>query len=144
IFGGYLASKMKADLFALSGEFEGGSVGAYVNYLHGGWMLSGVIKADFLDFDWQATSLGLQAKTDVTTVGGRIEAAYKHRFGDTGWIEPYANLTYAESSWDKFDVLATTFDLDGNNSLLGRIGLRVGADVKAANSTFKIFAGAGI
>ena len=106
--------------------------------------MSGVLKADFLNFDWRAPGLGLEAETDVNTFGGRIEATYKHKFNASGWLQPYANLTYARSSWDEFDVLATTFDLGGNDSLLGRVGLRIGADIREGGSTFNIFAGAGV
>ena len=131
VFGGLLQSSVTPDAIAVSGEYEGGSVGAYAAYVQGGFSLSGVVKADFLDFDWKAPALGLDASSEVETYGGRLEAAYKHLLGYSGsWLQPYANVTFANSSWDQFSVLATTFAIDDNESLLGRAGLRLGSDLK--------------
>lgn len=146
VFGGLLSSSVSPDEVPVSGDFDGGSVGAYAAYVDGGLKLSAVVKADFLDFDWRANALGLNASTNADTYGGRIEAAYKHQLEySAAWLEPYANLTYANSSWDDFTVLATTFAIGENESLLGRAGARFGTDVKYGENQFaKVFAGAGI
>jgi outer membrane autotransporter protein len=146
-FGGFLNSNVSPDTVPVRGEFEGGTVGVYASYMQGGLMLSSVVKADLLDFDWRAQvpSQDLKASSHVDTFGWRLEAAYKQFLTPGGaWFEPYANLTYAKSNWDQFTVLATTFAIDDNDSLLGRLGLRVGADVRGNQSLFKVFAGAGV
>jgi outer membrane autotransporter protein len=145
VFGGFLNSLVSADGVPVSGKFEGGTFGVYGSYLNGGFSLSASLKADLLNFDWKAPSLNLDASADVKTFGGRVEAAYKHVVGGHSWMEPYANLTYAQSHWDEFTVLATTFDIDDNQSLLGRAGLRVGTDVHNSTSQLiKVFAGVGV
>lgn len=77
IFGGFLDSAVRPDAVAVSGDYHGGMIGAYASYLHGGFSLNAVVKADFLDFDWTAPTLALEADADVETFGGRIEVAYK-------------------------------------------------------------------
>jgi outer membrane autotransporter protein len=130
---------------SVTGKYNGGTVGAYGNYIHGGFILTGVVKVDLLGFDWQAPVLGLATTAGVDTVGARVEAAYKHLvIGRSGWLEPFGNLTYAKSSWDQFSVLATTFDLNGNESLLGRLGMRVGSDVGGGPVALKVYAGVGV
>jgi outer membrane autotransporter protein len=112
--------------------------------MNGGFMLTGVLKADLLGFDWTAPSIGT-ASADVNTIGGRVEAAYKHFImGGSGWLEPFGNITHASSDWDQFSVLATTFDLSGNQSTLGRLGMRVGADVGGGQTALKVYAGASV
>lgn len=144
LFGGYLSSSIDPDAVAVSGDYEGGTIGAYGSYLWQGLTLSAVAKVDLLKFDWDSSSLDITESADVDTWGGRIEAAYKIALGEAPWLEPYGNLTYAHSSWDSFSVLDTEFDLDGNESLVGRLGLRIGADFYGESEYAKIFAGAGV
>jgi outer membrane autotransporter protein len=145
MFGGFLNSSISPETISLSADFEGGTVGGYAAYVRDGLTLSALAKVDFLDLDWKAHALNLDASTDVNTIGGRIEAAYKHPFLSGGsWLEPYANVTYAQSSWDQFSVLATTFAIDDNDSMLGRFGLRIGGDVRGPTNLARLFVGAGM
>ncbi len=146
VFGGWLDSTISPHAISLRGRYEGGTVGAYASYMQGGLMLSAVLNANLLDFDWRASALDLKANSGVDTLGGRIEATYKlyPSVGGAAWLQPYANLAYARSSWDQFSVLATTFAIQDNESLLGRLGLRVGADVRTGQSLLNVFAGAGV
>jgi len=144
LFGGYLSSTLSPDAVAVSGDYEGGTVGAYGSYLWQGLTLSAVAKADLLKFGWDSSSLNIKENADVDTWGGRVEAAYKIALGEAPWLEPYGSLSYARSSWDKFSVLGTEFDLDGNESFVGRLGLRIGADFYGNTEYARIFAGAGV
>jgi outer membrane autotransporter protein len=147
VFGGYIDSSIEPDQVSVTGSYTGGSAGVYMAYVQAGFTLSAVGKADFLDFDWKAvTPTGaLASNTEVVTYGGRVEAAYKLGVSRSAWVEPYANVTYATSDWDRFTVLATTFDFDGNESLLGRLGFRIGADFHHSETLFsRVFAGIGV
>lgn len=144
VFGGYLNSSVNPDAVAVSGDYEGGTIGAYGSYLWQGLTLSAVGKVDLLKFGWDSSSLNIKENADVDTWGGRVEAAYKLALGEAPWIEPYGNLTYADSSWDSFEVLGTEFDLDDNDSLVGRLGLRVGADFYGTTDYAKVFIGGGV
>jgi outer membrane autotransporter protein len=145
VFGGYLNSEITPDTVPVRGKFEGGSVGAYVSGKQGNLMLSALFKADLLDFDWTAPTLNESASSHVNVYGGRVEAALKQPVGArAAWVEPYGNLTYAKSDWDQFSVLATTFAIHDNDSLLGRLGLRVGTDVRGTENMLKVFAGVGV
>lgn len=144
VFAGQVVAVTRADRISLRGEFSGATLGLHAGYTGGGWRLGAVVKADFLDFDWSAPALGLEASTDVTTFGARIEAAYRPATSGPVWIEPRASLTWARSDWGRLELLDTGFDLSGNESLLGRAGLRLGRDIEAAHARIELFAGAGI
>lgn len=140
VFGGYMTSKLKFDETNTEWNYEGPTVGAYATYLDRAFFVDVTVKADFLDIEIDPEDLAPDADsgdTDALNIGGRIDTGYK--FGESMFVEPQASLAVVHSEIDDVDVFGGTVQFDDETSVRGRLGLRVGFDHQAADTT--IFTG---
>lgn len=140
VFGGYMSSKLKFDETNTEWNYEGPTVGAYATYLDRAFFVDVTVKADFLDIEIDPEDLAPDADdgdTDAVNIGGRIDTGYK--FGEGMFVEPQASLAVVHSEIDDVDVFGGTVEFDDETSVRGRLGLRVGFDHQASDTT--IFTG---
>jgi outer membrane autotransporter protein len=134
--GGYVTSKLSFNGSGNSAEYKGGTVGVYATYLNQGFFIDGLFKADFLDLDYDASSLGeSDLSSDVTNLGFTIDTGYRIAWTPTAWWEPVATISYVNTEIDDLNGIEdTTVNFEDGQSLRGALGLRVGGRVyDAAN-----------
>ncbi|MDF2995301.1 MAG: outer rane autotransporter barrel domain protein [Xanthobacteraceae bacterium] len=132
--GGYINSKLDFDSSSTSAEYTGGTVGVYATYLSGGFFIDGLFKADFLEMDYDVSSLanfGYTGETsDVTNLGFTIDTGYRFGWGSSAWFEPVATVSYVNTQIDDLnDFPDTTVKFEDGDSLRASIGARVGGRV---------------
>ena len=140
VFGGYMTSKLKFDETNTEWNYEGPTVGVYATYLDRAFFVDATLKADFLDIEIDPDDLAPDADdgdTDAVNIGARIDTGYK--FGEGMFVEPQASLAVVHSEIDDVDVFGGTVEFDDETSVRGRLGLRVGFDHQASDTT--IFTG---
>ncbi|MBI3418641.1 MAG: autotransporter domain-containing protein [Proteobacteria bacterium] len=137
--GGYVRSDV--DFSTNSAEFTGAIAGAYVTFLKGGFFADGAFKANFLNMDYTAPTLGGSASADVRSYGGEFDAGQRFplaglNVGPMGdaFVEPVVSLVYVRTSIDNFTIAGTTVDFKDNESLRAGGGLRAGATVSDTNA----------
>jgi outer membrane autotransporter protein len=134
VMGGYINSKLNFDSSSTSGEYTGGTVGAYVTYLNGGFFIDGLFKADILQLDYKVPSLdafGYNGEnTDVTNLGFTLDAGYRYAWGASAWFEPVATVSYVSTEIDDLKGFPdTTAKFEDGESLRGAIGARIGGRI---------------
>lgn len=124
VFGGYVSSSMDFDNYALSGDYSGGTVGAYAAYTAGAFYADATVKADFLSLDYTSAAVG-EPSADVTNVGVLANTGYRFDMGRM-YFEPIASFAYLNSSVDGGNYGGAEVDFDDGTSLRGGLGARVG------------------
>ena len=106
--GGYLQSHLNFNHSGDSFVYTGGTVGATVTYLRGGFFVDGLVKADLLNLQINSSlgSLngGIRPSVGLDTVGGIGEFGYRFGFGP-GFFEPIGVLTYSQTHTDTLNAL---------------------------------------
>jgi outer membrane autotransporter protein len=103
---------------------RGGSVGAYLTYENGGLFTDFLVKADFLTI--RHTADGATATTNGRAIGAIADVGYRMNGGEV-FVEPMATLAYVNTTTGAFTLLGTDVSFPDGNSLLGRLGMRVGS-----------------
>lgn len=111
-------------------EYDGLGLGAYGHWMSGPLSLGALVKLDTfsLDYDWAAADL--RTRSDGHTLGVRVEAAW--RLGETSgpYIEPQASVSWSRTALDRLSAQdGSQVDFSDAMSLVGRLGVRAGADV---------------
>lgn len=141
---GVLAGAGKSELRFHNGDmtrYDGLGGGAYAHWISGPVSLGALAKLDTfkLDYDWSAANL--ETRSDGVTAGLRLDAAWRLNAG--AWhVEPQIALSWSDTTLDSLSAR------DGNEvqfgdatSLIGRIGLRAGANLALGESVrFRPFA----
>ena len=126
LFVGSFGSEARID-GGSSVSLDGFTLGGYVTYLQGGLHLDGVLKLDFAEADFEQPSSLTRAESEVTTWGLSLEAGWRFPLGGTLYLEPSAQIAWAEAAADDFvGPGAAEVDLRDGSSLRGRLGLRGG------------------
>lgn len=104
-------------------------LGGYAVYFDEGFYLDGVAK---VDYSW-GTFVSPISNTDddvaLTTGGLSLETGYTIMVSDRAFIEPQGQISYSHTWGTDFqDGSGSNIALDGYDSLVGRLGLRVGAN----------------
>lgn len=141
---GVLAGAGKTELRFHNGDvtsYDGLGGGAYAHWISGPFSLGVLAKLDAfkLDYDWAEANL--ETGSEGVTAGLRLDAAW--RFAAGAWhVEPQASLSWSDTSLDRLSARDGNEVLFGDTtSLIGRIGLRAGADLAAGEGVrFKPFA----
>jgi autotransporter family porin len=139
VLGGFVVSELDYDQLAQSFDLNGGQVGAYATYLNGGLFLDTLFKADFVDLDPKST-VGFAGSLDAQNFGVRLDSGY--RFGGFGpgmFFEPLATIGVVDSEIDNFTQGGNRVNFDDGTSVRGRLGLRLGASMKAGAMTVEPF-----
>ncbi len=133
-------------------------VGVYGAIVHGGFYVDGQVLANFYQMQLGSLSNGL---FDQALNGHGIAATgnvgYHHDLGNNWFVEPSAGVTWSRVSVDPLSVSGTlvlannpglsppgTFQVNDINSILGRIGVRVGTSATFGNLYLQPFATAAL
>jgi autotransporter family porin len=131
VLGGAIQATLDYDHILRQFSYEGGEVGVYATYLHGGLFVDTLAKADFLTLDPRAVR-GFPDTLDNTNVGGRVDTGY--RFGGFNggmFVEPLATIAVAWANVEGFTKDGNTVEFDDDPNVRGRLGLRVGTSMEA-------------
>jgi len=123
VTGGYVAAWQDFDSGS-EADYEGFSGGLYATYVNGGFHLDSEFHANFLDVDYTMAATPT-SDSDVTSLGGSVEAAYRMDVTNAFYVEPVARLAYVDTTIRDGDVLGVAFSGDGE-SLRGAVGVNLG------------------
>ena len=134
VIGGYVTSTQSFDGQAARASYEGGSVGATVTYYTHNFFLDGVFKADALQARFNGVGVGggdATPRTSVVSYGGVIDGGYRFAFAASGFdhlfVEPIVSLAYVSSDFGSLGAAGSILSFNGNDSLRGRFGGRLGS-----------------
>ncbi|WP_069094469.1 autotransporter outer membrane beta-barrel domain-containing protein [Methyloligella halotolerans] len=125
------------DYHAINREFDlkGGEFGAYATYLKGNLFVDTLLKGQYLSYDANGAR-GFPDSFDSISWGGRTDAGY--RFGGYSrglFVEPLATLALAWTDLEDLSNGGNTVDFKDNESVRGRLGLRVGTTYEVWENT---------
>ena len=124
-----------------SASFAGPSVGVYAEWARGPLYVNGVVKADFLDVDYNVG--GQSGSTDATAVGVEMETGYRFAMGNV-YFQPLGNLAYVHSSIDDTVINGTPVNFEDGDSLRGKVGAKVGGAWVAGSVSVEPYAVAAV
>ncbi|WP_371137032.1 autotransporter outer membrane beta-barrel domain-containing protein [Bartonella sp. DB5-6] len=107
------------------------SVGAYASYFdHSGWYLDSILKYNHYQNGLKAVSTnGLDIEGNYTqwAVGASFEAGYRIKTAQSGWLQPYANLTWLQAEGKGIKLSNNMIgDMSPSASLRSEVGLSLG------------------
>jgi len=125
------------DYHAINREFDlkGGEFGAYATYLKGKLFVDTLLKGQYLSYDANGAR-GFPDSFDSISWGGRTDAGY--RFGGYSrglFVEPLATMAIAWTDLEDLSNGGNTVDFKDNESVRGRLGLRVGTTYEVWENT---------
>jgi outer membrane autotransporter protein len=138
--GGYASSEVEFSGSGDTAQFDGLLGGVYASVVMGDVFADLIVSGAKMDMknDIPALSLfpsGTILRTDLRSVGARLETGYRFGAGDGLMIEPLAGLSYVTTSFDDVDVPAGDPTSVGNivafddlESLRASLGLRASLD----------------
>ncbi|WP_052699271.1 autotransporter outer membrane beta-barrel domain-containing protein [Hyphomicrobium sp. 99] len=128
VLGGYTHSDLDFSKSTTNVGFDAGTVGAYATYLNGGWFVDSKFSADIgtVDYSNWTTNLSAKDNSSFASYGFTIDSGYRTNLGFGTFIEPGATLSYVRTNVDSLNLYGTEVNFDDGDSLLGRIGVRVG------------------
>jgi outer membrane autotransporter protein len=133
LMGGYIDSSLNFRQSPTSFHFSGGTVGASLSYLQGGWFADGLFKADLLDAGLNFPSLAVFGITNssahATNIGGLANFGYRWDWtGSWGkwYAEPIATLSYVSTHIDGLSFPGLTASFPNGEAFRGALGLRLG------------------
>jgi outer membrane autotransporter protein len=137
VLGGWVESRKSAGDTGSSADLSGPQLGLYATYLNGGFFADLLLKAEFLDLDYD-TGFGAgdagHDGADVTNLGAVLDMGYRFDF-DAFFVEPQATLAYVSSDVADLALLGTDVSFDSGESMRGRLGIRVGGSLSAGSET---------
>ncbi|WP_162913964.1 autotransporter domain-containing protein [Taklimakanibacter lacteus] len=136
IFGGYLTSTLKFSTTGTKWTYDGPTLGAYATYLNEAFYVDATVKADFLAIDIDPDALAPaadKADTDGFNLGARLDTGYKIGLEHGLFVEPQASLAVLYSEIDNVEIYGGEVDFDDETSVRGRLGLRLGHELTAAD-----------
>jgi len=142
IMGGYVGSDLSYDKSSTDVDYSAGSIGAYATYLNGGWFVDAVIKADLGNMDYSSNLGGGfsdSTSSDFTSIGAVLDTGYRFDGGSGVFFEPKATLSYVSTDIDNMNVLGTRVKFDDGDSLMGRLGGRIGTSMDGAASITELY-----
>jgi opacity protein-like surface antigen len=140
------------------GNFEIPFAGVYAAYTNGRFFADILGRADFYQMSLTSAPAGLQNQR-LNGLGGTVSASagYRFDFGNNWFFEPSGSLIYSKVNLDTlnlpggfgnfnnpFFLSQGTVQFAPNESLLGRVGARVGTTYNALNITWQPFATASV
>jgi hypothetical protein len=143
VMAGYMQSSLSFKNSPTSVAMQGGMVGAYLTFLHGGWAVDAKVLGNFGSLDYSNSAPGLVATDSAgyRSIGGVLDVGYRYGLYGSSFVEPGATLTYARTSIDSLSIYGTTVDFQDADSLRGRLGVRVGTSIVSAAHKIEPFVG---
>ncbi|WP_317993057.1 BafA family autotransporter [Bartonella gliris] len=107
------------------------SIGAYATYFdHSGLYLDSVLKYNQYQTNLKAIStngLAIEGNYNQWAVGTSFEAGYRFKMAESGWMQPYANLTWLQVEGKEIKLSnEMTGDIGLFSSLRSEVGLSLG------------------
>ncbi|WP_406604407.1 BafA family autotransporter [Bartonella gliris] len=107
------------------------SIGAYATYFdHSGLYLDSVVKYNQYQTNLKAIStngLAIEGNYNQWAVGTSFEAGYRFKMAESGWMQPYANLTWLQVEGKEIKLSnEMTGDISPFSSLRSEVGLSLG------------------
>jgi hypothetical protein len=130
-FGGYVDSKLRFSSATAPTNFNysGAIVGASATYMHGGFFVDALFKADLLKLDISMPSIApfgaSTASVDVTNLGVMGNVGYRHWIG-TSYIEGIGTLAYVSTKIDNTSLQGIGINWADGKSFRGAVGGRLG------------------
>jgi len=122
----YGGSKLKVKDTGATVELEGPSLAATATYEGESWYIDAVAQGTHLSTTVDTVERGFVGDPDGWGVGASVQGGIPLDLGNNLVIEPQAQLSYQRFWFDTFtDVDGIEVDLDGGESLRGRLGTRV-------------------
>lgn len=144
VFGGYVGSDLDFDNSTTNVDYQTGVVGAYATYIQGGFFADGKIMAQFGDVDYSSSAQqGITANdsADLTSIGGVLDAGYRAQLDGATFIEPGATLAYVNADVDDLAIFGHTAQFGDDDSLRGRLGVRLGTTLVDMGTKYEPFVG---
>ena len=130
--GGYSSASLRFKAMAGSVDYDVGDIGLYAAYVTGPAFVNVLFKYDIDQLSASNPVAGYRAEPNSDAYGGAVEVGY--RLGTPRlWLEPVTSLQYVSANLDSFAAQGASFDFDDADSLLGKIGFRVGGAFHLAN-----------
>jgi outer membrane autotransporter protein len=109
---------------------DGWAASAYATFVRGGWFVAGTVGVNALNAEIKAPRLAgfTNTDTDISSIGGTIEAGFRAPFVMGTTIEPTAALAYVNTSVDDFVAAGSNFRFKDGESLRPSLGARVSGD----------------
>lgn len=131
---GYVDSDVNFQSSSTATAIDGASVGVYASYVSTNLFVDAIVNANFLDLDHRAPGLeplGSElAPSEVTSLGGQIEAGWTLRLGEKGFVEPVASLSYVRTEIGDLPVPGADIVWDDQISLRASVGARLGRNAE--------------
>jgi hypothetical protein len=131
---GYVYSTIDYDATKLRSEIGGFQAGLYGSYLAGPLSIDALVNYNLATQTLDAKNLGLgpdtQIRTDLTSIGGRVDAGWRLSFGDAFYLQPLLGVAYVTTTIDDLELPSGggSFEFDGT-SLRAGAGLRMGFEL---------------
>ncbi len=133
---GYVYSTIDYDATQLQSEIGGFQAGLYGSYLVGPISVDGLVNYNLATQSLDAKNLGLgpdtQIRTDLMSIGGRVDAGYRLSLSEALFLQPLLGLAYVTTSIDDLELPSNggSFRFDGTSFRAGA-GLRMGMEFPA-------------
>ncbi|WP_187144441.1 autotransporter domain-containing protein [Microvirga massiliensis] len=122
---GYLGSTVDFKNSPTSADIDGPTIGVYGSYLRGPLFVDLMLKADFLNVDFEP--LVARQSIDARNYGVVFSTGYKFQVTDAFYVEPVIGADYVHTDFDRaFPIGGIAVGLDDADAFLGRVGARVG------------------
>lgn len=109
-------------------EFKSTSIGAYGQWVLGGFAVAGQVKGEFHDLTYEWASAEVSDEADGETWGVRLETSY--RFDNDGWfVEPAVAVAWNTTDLDGIADDAGSVAFGDTTSVTGKFGARAGWQV---------------
>jgi hypothetical protein len=129
IMGGYVDSRLTFNQSPTNFKYHGGLVGVTGTYIHNGWFVDGLFKADLLTLDMNfptVAAFGVSgASVDVTNLGAMGNFGYRFSYGKS-YIEPVATVAYVNTRIDSTTIQGLGVNFNDGKSFRAGGGARAG------------------
>jgi opacity protein-like surface antigen len=141
------------------GQFQVPFVGLYGSVVHGGFFADAQVLANFYQMQLSSFAMGLfDQGLNAHGWSATTNVGYQHDLGNNWFVEPSAGVTWSRTVVDPLSVAGTLFlanstggfvppgmlHINDIDSVLGRIGVRVGTSFTVGNFYVQPFASAAL
>ncbi|XSG81682.1 MAG: autotransporter outer membrane beta-barrel domain-containing protein [Methyloligella sp. ZOD6] len=135
LLGGVSLGQLEYDVILREFDLKGGEFGAYATYLKGNLFIDTLVKGQYLSYDANGAR-GFPDSFDSISWGGRTDAGYRFGGYSSGlFLEPLATIAVAWTDLENISNGGNHVTFKDNESIRGRLGLRIGATYEVWGST---------
>jgi hypothetical protein len=161
---GFMAGALDSKVSFASGtgaKFSGGNLGAYATLINGGLFADALLMANFMNLNYQHSTLISDTDASVFSVGGHFDVGYRFNFGGYAsqptydprmitkapyvaperwnwFVEPLGTIEAMWTHFHNFDLPGVDLDMNANSvDLRGRLGARIGTSIVRGGYKFE-------